>query len=133
MAWDKGGVGSDESLLLLSLLAGAVSIDWRARHELTMFPIVLCALAGGLEGGEANSDACNRVTGGGCDESHESAEGINMVAMFVSSKLRDWSANREWVLGRICGRVAKCRYLGRMRHGEEREWKMRQEARFYEG
>ena len=82
-AWDKGGVGSDESRSLLSLAVGAVSIDWRARQELTMFPMVLCALAGGLDGGEANSDVCSRVTGG-CDESHESAEGISIVAGCLS-------------------------------------------------
>ena len=64
-AWDRGGVGSDDGPLLES--SGAVvvvRIDWRARHELKMFPMVVCALAGGLDGGEANSDDWSRVTGG---------------------------------------------------------------------
>ena len=87
VAWDNGGVGSDECLSLVSLVAGAVSMDWRARHELTMFPMVLCALAGGLDGGEANSDACSRVTGA-CDVSHESAEGISIVAVCLLSLAR---------------------------------------------
>lgn len=78
-ACDRGGVGRDESLSLESLGGvGAVRIDCKARHELKMFPMALCALLGGLDGGEANSDVCSRVTGG-CDESHERGEGINIV------------------------------------------------------
>lgn len=45
-----------------------------------MFPnVLLCALVGGLAGGDAKRADCNLVTGG-CDESHERAEGINILA-----------------------------------------------------
>lgn len=41
-------------LSLEGIVAGVVSMDWRARHELKMFPkVLLCALVGGLAGGDA--------------------------------------------------------------------------------
>lgn len=62
------------------LVEGTVSIDCSARQELTMLPNVLpCALDGGLEGGDAKS-ACWSLVTGGCDESHESADGNSILS-----------------------------------------------------
>lgn len=52
-----------------------------------MFPRVLCALVGGLAGGDAKRADWSLVTGG-CDESHESADGINIIASYPEDFLK---------------------------------------------
>lgn len=75
----RGATGSRRSLEE-GIVAGAVSIDCSARHELKMLPsVLLCALGiGGLAGGDAKSADWSLVTGG-CDESHESADGMSIL------------------------------------------------------
>ena len=85
MAWASGGVGSwfweaaplswAEGALWVE---GAVSMDWRARQVVKILSMVDCAVVGGLAGGDAKRVDWRRVAGDR-DESHESAEGINML------------------------------------------------------
>jgi hypothetical protein len=51
-----------------------------------MLPMAVCVESwGGLAGGEAKSAACKRVSGGGCDESQDSADGSNILFLFLGS------------------------------------------------
>ena len=63
--------------------AGAARRDWSERHVVKMLPIACCVEScGGLAGGEAKSAACRRVSGG-CDESHEMADGRSIFCLAV--------------------------------------------------
>lgn len=65
-------------------VAGLVRRDWSERHVEKMLPMAVCAETwGGLAGGEEKSAVWRRVNGGVCDESHGSADGINIVARLI--------------------------------------------------
>ncbi len=76
-AWDEAG-GEMGSGIAMGI--GEARRAWRARHVVRRFPkagwVESC---GGLAGGDTNSADWSRVSGGGC-ESHEKADGINMLA-----------------------------------------------------
>ncbi len=81
-----GGVGNwardaDGGVAGRATGAGAPSSACRLRQVEKMFPIAFWAdICGGLAGGDANSADCRRVSGG-CDESHEKADGRSMAAV----------------------------------------------------
>jgi hypothetical protein len=74
---DGGVVGSAADI---AGIAGAARRLCKLRHVLKILPSACCAdRLGGLAGGEAKSAAWRRVKGGGCDGSHDNAEGSSMM------------------------------------------------------
>ncbi len=64
--------------------AGAVRRVCSERHVVKMLPMAVCVdSCGGLAGGEANSAVWRRVSGGGCDESQDSADGNSIFVPLV--------------------------------------------------